>query len=288
VENAWPAIIDEAIANQVSAMVSHKRGNPPGSVKKASAEPFALSGKIFCGQCGRAMNGVTSGRKGAWRYYRCTKARDAGASACSMPQIAQKRIEDAVLRVFSEQVMTDGLLEDMIEVVREGRDARKKSDDRKNSTFTKNLAELERRKKNLVLAVEAEAIDLADAKPRITELNQQIAVINADLKKSQTELAPIPPAKKWNLKQFRKQLLGFMELDRPSALGKIADSFVNRVVVYPDKIDVQLTLVYQDSKSKAGNARNPNYCFLLMKCVRKVLTHCNLYCMNRVKDWINL
>jgi ribosomal protein L34E len=249
VENAWTAIVTRELVDEVNKMARKSQtGNAPGSVKKIEAVPFALSGKIICGICGRALNGVTSGRKGAWRYYRCTKARDSGSEACSLPQIAQKRIEDAVIKVFTEQVMTDGLLEGMIELAREGRNARNADEGKRTREIEKNIAILEKRRKNLAMAIEEGAISLADVKERMEELSQQINALNADLKKARALLSPLPPARKWDLKEFRKQIMNFIETDKPKALRGIADSFVEQVTVYPDRVDVGIVLICPNDK----------------------------------------
>ncbi|MDR1020247.1 MAG: recombinase family protein, partial [Synergistaceae bacterium] len=255
VENAWPAIVTQELVDEVNSMVrkSHS-GNAPGSTKKTDAEPFALSGKVVCGICGRALNGVTSGRKGAYRYYRCTKARDSGSAACGLPQIAQKRVEDAVMKVFSEQVMTDGLLEGMIEVAREGRNARNSDEGRRTRDIGKGIADLERRRRNLTLAVEEGSVNLSDVKGRMDELSQQIRTLNEDLKKAKAQLNPLPAADKWNLKNFRKQLMAFIEMDRHKALRSIVDSFVERVTVYPARVDVSIALACPECKSDVQDA----------------------------------
>lgn len=251
VENAWPAIVTEDLVNKINSLATRRGvGGTAGIVKRIDSTPFALTGKVFCGLCGGSVSGVTSGRKGAWRYYRCNKSRDSGPNSCGLRQIPQKRVEDAVLEVFRKKVVTDGVLEEMIELVREGRKERDKGEKGRSSEIEKNIASLEKRKRNLLLAVEEGAMSMSDVKGRIAELNQHLEMLARDLKKTKVELRPIPPASKWNLKKFRKELMSFMELDRESALEKIANGFVNSVTLYPDRIDVSLFLVYDGKNSK--------------------------------------
>ena len=263
VENAWSPIVTQEMVDKVNELVrKSSAGTPPGTVKKPNAAPFVLSGKVFCGLCGRSMNGVTSGRKGAWRYYRCTKARDAGAHACSLPQIAQKRIEDAVFNVFQEKVLTDGFLEEMIGIVKEGRDVRNAGEKDREVTISKNIAVLEKRKRNLLLAIEDGTVEAKDVKTRFSELNGQIAELQNDLKRIKAELQPLPPASKWNLKTFREQLMSFFQLEPASALEKVVDGFVDRIDVFPDHVEVSLLLEYHEGGCKSGvqsgskNSRN--------------------------------
>lgn len=258
VENAWPAILTEEQVDAVNELAkTRNRGTTPGTTKKEHFQPFVLSGKIYCGLCGRAVNGVTSGRKGAWRYYRCNKSRDAGPDSCALPQIAQRRVENAVMEVFREKIMTDGLLEEMIEVAREGRGARGAEEKKRSAGLEKTIVDLERRKRNLLLAVEEGAMSMGDVRTRLEELNKQITEIRKDLQKIHDILRPIPPVGEWNLGEFRNELLSFMELERASALKKIVDGFVSRITLFPDYINVALMLVcdqaQQTPKSKKAS-----------------------------------
>jgi hypothetical protein len=142
----------------------------------------------------------------------------------------------------------------MIEVVREGRNARNSDESKKTHEIEKNIADMEKRKRNLMLAVEDGGIDLSDVKDLLNELSKQIKILNDDLKKAKVQLSVLPPPSEWNLKKFRKQLMSFIELDRPIALKGIVDSFVERVTVYPDRVDVGIVLVCPSDKFNIQDA----------------------------------
>jgi hypothetical protein len=118
----------------------------------------------------------------------------------------------------------------------------------------RHIAELEKRKQNLTLAIEKDSINFGDVKKRLSELSQQIKILNADLKKMKANPNLLPPASKWNLGKFREQLMAFIELDRSKAIRSIADAFVEQVTLYPDKIDVGIVLFCPDDKSNIPSA----------------------------------
>ena len=71
--NAFAAIITQDLFDSVQARL-HK--NKVASARKKADEPFILTPKLFCGDCGAKMVGESGkGRNGMHYYYKCGNAK---------------------------------------------------------------------------------------------------------------------------------------------------------------------------------------------------------------------
>ena len=101
VPRSHEAIIDSSVFRAAQDATEARR--PIGRV--VNAEPFALSGLVYCGSCGNKMMGVTrrqtwkrkDGRRsrGVYRYYQCQSRNN--LSVCDYHTWREKRLEGAVL-----------------------------------------------------------------------------------------------------------------------------------------------------------------------------------------------
>lgn len=94
IDNAFPAIIETSIWDQVQALRGTRGKEHPRRIAEES--PYILSGRLACSKCGRPMNGRVS-RNGNYenRYYVCTgniQFRD-----CKCLSVRQSILEEAVI-----------------------------------------------------------------------------------------------------------------------------------------------------------------------------------------------
>lgn len=96
-----PPIISEEMFNRVQDRMRN-RARPPLHLDRP---PYILTGFIFCGLCGRRVNGTTVKYK--FRYYQCRYARKtaAGPAQCQGKLIGADDLEAAVWEKFS-QILT--------------------------------------------------------------------------------------------------------------------------------------------------------------------------------------
>lgn len=86
VPGGMPQIIDEATFERSKAVVPRKRR------KDENWDAYLLSGKLFCGLCGRAMHGdAGTGKNGRrYNYYACRKG------GCGRPWVPRDVVEDSI------------------------------------------------------------------------------------------------------------------------------------------------------------------------------------------------
>lgn len=100
IENAHPAIISKGLFEQVQAMNEKEDGQseytavPVPQITKS----HILKGKVFCGDCGKAMKVARSG--GGAAYYNCSSYKESGGTRCSNHYIS----EDAVYAAITQEI----------------------------------------------------------------------------------------------------------------------------------------------------------------------------------------
>lgn len=109
IENAHPAIISKELFDQVQAM-SEKEGatsqSTPSSVPK-NLNPNILKGKVFCGDCGKAMKSARGGNGAP--YYNCSSYKESGGARCGNHYISHDTILAAITQEI-ERILSDGFL----------------------------------------------------------------------------------------------------------------------------------------------------------------------------------
>lgn len=109
IENVHPAIISKELFESVQAM----NGSESGAVKAATTpvsecpQTNILKGKIFCGDCGRAMKAAKGGDGTA--NFNCSSYKESGGTRCSNHYISQASILTAITQRI-EEILADGFL----------------------------------------------------------------------------------------------------------------------------------------------------------------------------------
>lgn len=109
IENAHPAIISKELFDQVQAMNEKEDGKSECTTIPVSKEttPNILKGKVFCGDCGKAMKAAKGGDGTA--NYNCSSYKESGGSRCSNHYISQGAILTAITQEI-ERLLSDGFL----------------------------------------------------------------------------------------------------------------------------------------------------------------------------------
>lgn len=223
IEGGIPAIIDKE-----TFLAAEGAANGAGTKKRSS--DYLLTGKLFCGECGTAMVGVSGkGRHGEQHYYyACQKKRL--EKSCKKKNIVRDQIENDVAKILSDYVLTDEIINYIadctMKIVEERED----------------LAQLEQRQKdictaltNLTTAIEA-GIFTATTRDRLLELEaekdsvaSQIAATKA-VNISREDVVS-------SMKQFREG-----DITDKHFKSTLFDSFLRSVHVYDDRYEIDIAL----------------------------------------------
>ena len=227
-----PQIISESLFEQVQQRLArnrHARSSPK------AAEAYLLTGKLFCGMCGKPMVGE-SGRSHTGDmhyYYKCSAAKR--KRGCTKKAIRKQLIEDLVVRQTKRMLDNDTIIERIADIVAEVTG--------KESVLlpklTAELKDVQKKLGNLLKAVEA-GIFNDTTQRRMTELEERKEHLEIEIDKEKLA-KPILPREEvvvWLLR-FRK-----LDTKKEDQRRILIDSFVNAVFVYDDKIT--FTLNYRE------------------------------------------
>lgn len=228
IEGGIPVIIDREMFDAVQSLLNakkHARG------KQRRNTQYLLSGKVFCGECGSPMSGMSgisaSGKR--FEYYACNRRRY--EHSCDKAHVSREKLEDAVIGIIRSDVMTD----EFVEWVLQGYEAAaaKLHDGSAADVIQAELDDVNKRLSNILSAIEA-GIFNEQTQARMEELTAKRKELEKDLKEAKKEnQLPSPEAVREWLLSFRSGDIESREYQK-----KLISVFVKAVYVYDDRIRV--------------------------------------------------
>ena len=137
----WPAILDEAIWNEVRGLLDRHPSNGRTAAGGGRARSFLLNGFVYCGRCGSRMQSRT--RNGSRREYTCQSPESSGqADSCNRCVIHADPVEDYVFETGVLGLVLDPKWREMV-----ARSMPRDTDD--HGDIMGEMAELDRRRERL-------------------------------------------------------------------------------------------------------------------------------------------
>ena len=219
-----PQIISEGLFEQVRQRLERNK-RAPASAK--AAEPYLLTGKLFCGLCGRQMAGENGRSHTGTRhyYYKCSAAKR--KQGCTKKAVRKHLIEDLVVQQAERLLQNDKLIERIADMMVEELGAESVL----LPKLRAQLVDTRKRLNNLLKAVEA-GIFNDTTQTRMAELEQQRTQLETEIAKEELAKPQI------SQEDIIAWLCRFRDLDiqKESHRRILIDSFINSVYVYDDKI----------------------------------------------------
>lgn len=175
VEGGCPQIIDMDLWERVQKMLEIRRRTRASNKAKTL---YALTGVLYCGECGRAMCGKSRTARGVrYTYYSCntkTNGKD-----CCMPDIPQEKLEASVFDTLNSVAFSDEYITRMAQKMY----ASYADENTKTEHLAKELQQIENKLANIAKAVAGgmefdELTNEATAlRQRKIELHEQIVLL---------------------------------------------------------------------------------------------------------------
>lgn len=229
VSGEWLTGRHEPLVTEQEFKAAH-RGHRPGIRRGKDL----MSGRVRCGQCGRAMSVMDNGA--GWLGYRCRHR----GQGCDTPRFSNKALLRSAL-LGLELVRTDSELQAAIRSSLTRRQADRKVAGRRDAERRHRIAELEANLRKLFELYYAESVS-----PAAFQAEEQR--INEALDRLRAADDPAEPAEVTQLDQFEALLSVLAELDweriwdcaTDSERRILLDEFVPGVSVFPDHLEVQV------------------------------------------------
>ncbi|MCI9403409.1 MAG: recombinase family protein, partial [Oscillospiraceae bacterium] len=232
-DGAIPAIVPVDLFDRVQERMVKNKKAP--ARKKAKAEEYLLTTKLFCGYCSAPMVGEsgTSRTNTVHRYYKCANVKK--KKGCHKKSVKKEWIEDLVLTETMNMVFNDG----MMEALADNLVAFQRRENTSLPLLKRQLTETAQGIDNLLNAIQ-QGILTPSTKTRLEELEETKAQLEISILQAEMEKPPI------SREQFLFWLHRFRGIDisQPDQRQRLIDSFVNAIYLYDDKI--VLTFNYQD------------------------------------------
>ena len=227
-ENAIPPIITKEDFALMQNYLENKK-NPQG--KHRENGDYLLTGKLFCGHCGAYMVGESgTSKSGALHhYYACQTRRK--KQTCKKETVRRDWIERKVTELTKNVVLQDDVIEWIADsAVKFQQQARGESD---IGLIEQSLAESQKAQRNIMSAIEA-GIFTPTTKSRLMEVEADIAQLERTLAIAKAKNIPIEKEQIiFSLAKYREG-----DIDDKQYQKKLIDSFIKKVVLYDDRIEI--------------------------------------------------
>ena len=225
-ENGIPPIVSKELFYTVKDYLKNKK-NPQGRHRENG--DYLLTGKLFCGECGAPMVGISgTGKSGTKHYYySCNGKRMKNVKKCTKTNVQRDLIEEEIARVVREYVLQDEVMEwiaDSVEAYQ-----KEHNNDGEMSILQQQLKETQKSIKNLLKAIEMGVVT-ETTKQRMLELETEQSKINQKIivLKSETLDVPRDHVLFW-LDSFKKGNIKDKEVQR-----NLFNSFLKAAYLFDD------------------------------------------------------
>lgn len=221
IPGGMPAIINNEDWERVQKRMKANKRAP--AAHKAKVD-YLLSGKIFCGECGGAMVGESSGTTGKYNYYVCNAKKR--LRNCKKKDVRKEVIESAVLDYTMNYVLSDevcDILADMAHTESMKESGNEKTIAAIKHQQSKNKAELD----NTLNAIKA-GIFTKSTKEILEQLEHERDSLAEQLEEAKffnSEAMSKEAVMKW-LQQFKG------DINDTAFCHRLIETFINAVYVY--------------------------------------------------------
>lgn len=181
VENAFPRLVTKKLFRKVQSSLASRSPKlvPPRSV----TSQYLLSNLVKCSRCRSTMFGLAA-KSGKYHYYTCANRYRTGD--CTARAIPVAQLDTAVLDAIRTQILQRDHLEKLVKLVETEQRALRKESYARVGTFTKALADVERRLAQNYEALESGSVSVDDLAPRIRELREDQKKLTASIRESKS------------------------------------------------------------------------------------------------------
>ena len=223
IENNHEGIVSKEIFNMVQDEMKRRANLYCGEQKSKHSSQYALTGKVFCGECGTVYRRVTWSRGGKKKIvWRCVERLTNGTKNCkNSPTIPEDDLHNAILKSIREMVSdTDSIAETFkneIETVLS------KGDDCNPQVIKHKIKNYEKEIKTLT-SILRETEDKEFYVEKIRKLEEELSVLSE-------KLQSIPERKPDNMMCQIEQFIDGIELNMNDYFNTLVRNLIESAVV---------------------------------------------------------
>lgn len=229
IPNGMPAIIDMDTWEQVQGRVSQR------TISNGSFHAeinYLLRGLVVCGNCGKTVTGTfyrktqKDGSKRLHAYYRCEH--------CASKWIAKETLEDFVVNAVKANIRGKRQVEQIVKSINRELAKQNTSLLAEINEIEKELASIDRANDNLMSLVEqGQLSELITARLNKNAGRSKVLRSRVSELRQQEQIA-------LDVEQVKAVLKSWQAVTDEDGLSAMLHSFVSRVVLYEDKVDIDM------------------------------------------------
>ena len=184
IKGGMPAIISEQVFYEVQHIMEHKKTQ---SRRRGNAE-YLLTGKLYCGECGDHMVGMSgTGKNGTSHYYyMCSHKRPNGN--CTKTNVRRDYIEYELARGIRQYVLQNNIIEKIADLVETYQKERRDAPELK--ALEERLKATKQATANMLRAIEQGIVN-ATVRDRLIELETEQSEVAEQIAQFQAECIPV-------------------------------------------------------------------------------------------------
>ena len=252
--DVFPAIVEKDVFDQVQSIM-HRRA--VGNRSKNTC--YLLKGKVFCGLCGTSYAGnrrVSGKYKGFYNYYySCNRPKK--LDKCPNKSIPKDALEAFVLEKIADYVYDDRVIPSIVEAYNSYLNQRNTKEKLRIKNLKSEISRTEAKINNII-----ELLTETKSKSLMTKL-EELEVTRDRLKKEMNDLSDKVGDTHVDEESLRKSFAAIRAAIKSGHLDnirKLIDTFVYRIEVFPDRVELKLNF-YPDKvkyKTKGDDAEAPS------------------------------
>lgn len=242
IAGGMPAIISD----ELFASVQKKMKNNKMNAQNKAKEVYLISGKIVCGCCGAAMVGHTShsGRnKTKYSTYYCGERYR--TKNCNQKPINKSFVEGIAINDLKQKLLNPKCINRLAEKLIEHYEKSKVEDKKDIKAFEKKLADIQKKLDNIVSAI-ADGLYNQSMKATMDKLEKEKSDISIRIGETRCKLKATSLDKAMIIAYLEKDVTA-LENKNPDDLKKIIQTYVEKVVIHEEYVEVFLVLFVHTS-----------------------------------------
>ncbi len=239
VENAFPAIVTPQEFQRVRSLL--KARSPKVVHPRRASSPYLLSGLTTCALCGKALTAAEA-KSGKYTYYVCQSILKKGSGSCATPRISAKSLEETIIRNLRENVLTEGNIRGLVNVLDEEMDGLAHEQRGRLESIEGELEDVKRRLARIWHVIETTDMEMADAAERVRELKDRREKLEQAADEARAVLAERRALldRAETIAAFAADMSVFLRTSELTETRSFIRSFVKEIQIEPGKA----TIVY--------------------------------------------
>ncbi|MCB2354716.1 recombinase family protein [Clostridium estertheticum] len=239
VDGGMPAIISkETYQKAKEMMVARKRA--PGANK--AKEIYLLSGLIFCGECGSAMQGNRRKpvNKPMYISYRCGSRLQ--KRNCDNKEIRREYIEEFVLSELERNILNDKAIPIFVKKINKHIQEQSKNEKSSTEIIVKELEGIDKQISNIVTAI-TQGFAYEEFKTKMVDLKERKTKLEVTLIE-QEHRSQAPKITEEQVKNLFLMFRGFVKERNMPECKKFIQNYVDKVIIFKDHVEVIFNVVF--------------------------------------------